>query len=221
MPSTADTVDESRPIIVVGCGGHAVVLIEALRARGARILAAADSDISKAGASISGIRICGGDDTVFHHQPSAVLLVNGVGSTGDPAVRRSVFERFKLRGYIFAQVVHPSAVIAGDAELAEGVQVMAGAVIQPRCRIGENTIVNTRAGIDHDGRIGAHVHVAPGATLCGNVTVGDACHIGAGATVIQGVSLAPACIVAAGAVVVREVAQAAMLSGVPAKPRTV
>jgi UDP-perosamine 4-acetyltransferase len=220
MASPAQTRGGSRPIIVVGCGGHAVVLIEALRASGADILAAADNDKAKLGTSIAGIRIFGGDEAVLREHPAAtVRLVNGVGSTGNPEVRRALFERFKRAGYDFATIVHPSAVIASDAELAEGVQIMAGAVIQPRCRIGANSIINTRAGIDHDARIGEHVHVAPGATVCGDVTLGAACHVGAGATVIQGVRLAPGCIVGAGAVVLGSFEEPAILCGVPATPR--
>ncbi len=219
MRSPAQTGNKTRPIIVVGCGGHAVVLLDALRASGADVSAAADNDLSKAGTRIAGIQIVGGDAAIFEHDPSAVLLLNGVGSTGNPQIRQALFERFKTAGYEFATVVHPSAVIAGDVELAEGVQIMAGAVIQPRCRIGANSIVNTRAGIDHDGWIGRDVHVAPGATVCGDVTLGDGCHIGAGATVIQGVRLTAGCIVGAGAVVVDSFEQAAVLCGVPARPR--
>ena len=196
-----------------------MVLIEALRAGGAEVLAAADSDPAKAGTSIAGIRISGGDEAVLEHDPSAVLLVNAVGSTGNPEIRKALFERFRLAGYDFATVVHPSAVIATDVELGEGAQIMAGVVIQPRCRIGANTIVNTRAGVDHDARIGEHVHIAPGATLCGDVKLGDGCHVGPGATLIQGVRLAAGCIVGAGAVVISDFEQPAVLCGVPAKPR--
>lgn len=219
MRSPAPTRGHTRPIIIVGCGGHAIVLLAALRANGADVIAAADNDVAKAGGSIDGVEIIGGDEAVSKHDPSRVLLVNGVGSTGNPQMRQALFERFKSAGYDFATVVHPSAVIASDVELAEGVAVMAGAVIQPRCRIGANSIVNTRAGIDHDGLIGRHVHIAPGATICGDVTLGDGCHVGAGATVIQGVRLAAGCIVGAGAVVISNYEQPAILCGVPARPR--
>jgi len=208
-----------RPVLLVGCGGHATVLIETLRTSGAHVLAAVDNDLSKTGTTIAGVRIIGSDDVVFQHEPGGVLLVNGVGSVGRPVARKAVFDRFRKAGYNFATVVHPSAVIAADVELAEGAQVMAGVVIQPRSSVGMDTIVNTRAGIDHDGCIGAHVHIAPGATLCGNVTVGDECHIGAGATLIHGVQVAPHCVVGAGAVVLRPIASAGTYCGVPAKQR--
>lgn len=219
MPDPARPGAYSRPIIIIGCGGHAAVLIDALKAGGAQLLAAADDDPAKTGTRIAGLDIIGDRTAVRAHDPGGVLLANGVGSKGDPRERRSIFHWFKQAGYEFATVVHPSAVMAGDVVLGEGVQIMAGAVIQPRCTIGANTIVNTRAGIDHDARIGEHVHIGPGATLCGDVTLGNACHVGPGATLIQGVRLAGDCVVAAGAVVVRSFDRSATLYGMPAKPR--
>ncbi len=89
----------------------------------------------------------------------------------------------------FETVIHPSAVIAPEVHIDDGVQVMAGAIVQPGSWLGENVIINTGARVDHDCTIDAHAHVAPGVTLSGNVHVGNGAHIGAGATVIQGIKV--------------------------------
>lgn len=119
---------------------------------------------------------------------------------GDLARRRALFEKFAGRviGY-----QHNSAAIAPDVEWGEGVQIMAGAIIQPGCVIGDNVLINTRASVDHDCRIGSHSHIAPGAVLCGNVTLGEGCFIGAGAVIVQGVTLEAGTFVPAGTLVVR------------------
>ena len=217
--TTRDIGRVTRPVVIVGCGGHAIVLIEALRRSGADIVAAVDHDSAKHGQDIAGVRIAGGDEALLAHDAGRIYLVNAVGSVGVPRARKAVFERLKQAGYEFATVVHPGAIVASDAVLGEGVQIMAGAVVQPRCAIGANTIVNTRAAVDHDGRIGAHVHIAPGATVCGDVTIGEACHIGAGATLVQGVSVTAGCIVGAGAVVLRSIDEPGTFCGVPARRR--
>jgi sugar O-acyltransferase (sialic acid O-acetyltransferase NeuD family) len=217
--NTPDIGRVTRPVVIVGCGGHAIVLIEALRRSGADIVAAIDHDSAKHGQDICGVRVAGGDEALLGHHAGSIYLVNAVGSVGVPRARKAVFERLKQAGYEFATVVHPGAIVASDALLGEGVQIMAGAVVQPRCAIGANTIVNTRAAIDHDGRIGAHVHVAPGATVCGDVAIGDECHIGAGATLIQGIRLTAGCTVGAGAVVLRDIDEPGTFCGVPAKRR--
>jgi len=205
------------PIIIIGAGGHAKVLIEALLASSVVIAGIVDSDIALAGINIFGVPVLGGDDVVNEFQPSGVLLVNGLGSVGLPVKRQQLFERFKSMGYYFATVVHPSAVVASDVLLSEGVQVMAGTVIQPGCRIGLNTIINTRTSVDHDCKIGDHVHIAPGVTLSGDVIISSMVHVGTGATIIQGISIGKGCLVAAGAVVIKNVQSGFRVRGVPGR----
>lgn len=204
------------PVIVLGAGGHAKVLIDALLASSAAVAGITAPGPLPADACVLGVPVMGGDDVISGFPPAEVRLVNGLGSIGLPVRRRQLFENFKDRGYTFATVVHPSAVIAADVVLGEGVQVMAGAVIQPGCRIGCNAIINTRASVDHDCIIGNHVHISPGVTLSGGVSVGEATHIGSGATAIQGISIGTGAIVAAGAVVVKDVQAGAKVRGVPA-----
>ncbi|WP_306534960.1 acetyltransferase [Geobacter sp.] len=207
----------SLPVIILGAGGHAKVLIDTLLASSTVIAGIVDPALSMHGTEILGVPVLGGDDVVNEFPPSEVQLVNGLGSVGLPVKRQQLFDRFKGMGYNFATVVHPSAVLALDVVLGEGAHVMAGAVIQPGCRIGGNSIINTHASVDHDCIIGDNVHIAPGVTLSGGVTVGDGTHVGTGATMIHGVTIGEQCLVAAGAVVVSNVDRKTTVKGVPAK----
>lgn len=207
----------SLPVIILGAGGHAKVLIDALLASSAVLAGVVDPDPELAGATILGVPVLGGDDVVREFPPPEVRLVNGLGSVGLPIKRQQLFNRFKALGYSFASVIHPSAVIALDVVLGEGSQIMAGAVIQPGCRIGDNVIINTRASVDHDCVTGDHVHVAPGVTLSGGVQLGAGSHVGTGVTVIQGVVIGNDCLVAAGAVVTKDVIAGTKVRGVPAR----
>lgn len=204
-------------MIVLGAGGHAKVLIDALRLDSIIVLGAADSNPSKKDRSILGVPVIGGDDEVMKHPPESVRLVNGVGSIRVTPWRRKLFERFKNLGYKFFVVVHPSAIISGDVGLGEGVQVMAGVVVQAGCSIGMNAIVNTHATVDHDCLIGDHSHIAPGVTISGGVRIGENTHIGTGAIVLQGVAIGRDCLVGAGAVVTCDVPDGETVAGVPAK----
>lgn len=207
----------SQPVIVLGSGGHAKVLIETLLASSTMIAGIADPAPSTVGQLVLGVPVIGNDDIVREFPPEEIRLVNGIGSVGLPVRRQELFERFKALGYRFATIVHPSAVVASDVELSEGAQIMAGAVIQPGSRIGSNVIVNTRASVDHDCIIGDHVHIAPGATLSGDIVVGDSCHIGTGATVIQGIRIGPGSVIGAGTLVLKNVPPFVTVVGVPAK----
>ena len=207
----------SMPVIILGAGGHAKVLIEALLASSAVIAGIVDPDPTRAGKTILGVPVLGGDDVVGEYTSSEILLVNGLGSVTLPVKRQQLFEKFKGMGYSFATVVHPSAIVASDVVLGEGAQVMAGTVIQPGSRIGINSIINTSASVDHDCTIGDYVHIAPGVTLSGGVEIGTGSHIGTGATVIQRITIGISCLVAAGAVVTKDITDGAMARGVPAR----
>ncbi len=202
------------PLIVVGGGGHAKVLVSTLQLLGRRVLGFVD--LNRSITELLGVANLGADSAVFAHAPEHVRLVNGVGSIGSVIRRQEIYNMFSGRGYAFEAVIHPSAVVSRDVEIGEGVQIMAGAVVQSGTRLGKNTIVNTGACVDHDCLIEAHVHIAPGVTLSGDVQIGIGSHIGAGATIIQGIRVGAASVVGAGAVVIRNVPAQVTVAGVPA-----
>ncbi len=207
----------TETLIMLGSGGHAKVLLEALKQQGLAVAGILTATQEQHGTLLAGIPVLGNDDVLADYPPERTRLVNGVGSVGLPQLRERIFTELSRRGYSFATVIHPAAVVAEDALLEEGAQVMAGAVIQPGSRIGRNSIINTRAAVDHDCSIGDHVHLAPGVTLSGGVTIGTGTHVGTGATVIQGITIGSAAIVGAGALVIRNVPDEIKVLGVPAR----
>lgn len=204
------------PVIVLGAGGHAKVLIDVLRLTRRAVIGALTPDRQSWGNEILGIPVLGGDDQLERYSAEKIELVNGIGSVGDFEQRVQIFEKFKGRGFHFSSVVHPSTVIAKEVFMGEGVQVMAGCVIQPDCKILKNSICNTSVAIDHDCQIGAHCHLSPGVTLSGGVSVGDRTHIGTKAAVIQGIKIGSNCSIAAGSVVVNDISSNTRVKGVPA-----
>ncbi|MEL7564375.1 MAG: acetyltransferase [Dehalobacterium sp.] len=205
------------PVIVLGMGGHAKVLIDVLRLRKVEVIGFTDSKKPLILSSSLGMKYLGTDDIVLNYEPNRIQLVNGLGSVGKTEKRRQLFEKFKDRGYSFATLVHPSAIIAFDVALNEGVQVMAGAIIQSGCSIGENTIINTKVSLDHECNVGSHVHLAPGVTVSGGVKIDEGVHIGTGATVIQEVSIGKNSIIGAGALVLDSIPEGLTAFGIPAR----
>jgi UDP-perosamine 4-acetyltransferase len=210
-------------LIVLCAGGHARVVIDILTRGGRTVAAVTDANAALHGTRLDGLAVIGGDEAVFARAPGEVVLVNALGNgsakVGESGLgpRRALFQRFKDKGYAFAQVLSTDAMISPHVTLGEGCHVLTGAIIHPGSTVGANTIINTGAQLDHDNHIGAHCHVAPGAVLCGTVTVGDGAHIGAGAVVLQGVTVGAGAIVGAGAVVVRNVPAHGTVLGNPAR----
>lgn len=132
--------------------------------------------------------------------------------------RLKIHEMLKNDGLVPIDAIHPSAIIAKNARFGEGLQAMAGSIVQPEAILGKSCIVNTKASIDHECILGDGVEVAPGSTLCGSVTVGKYSWIAAGATVLPFKKIGKNCIVGAGALVREDVEDNTTVVGVPARP---
>jgi sugar O-acyltransferase (sialic acid O-acetyltransferase NeuD family) len=210
------------PVIVVGAGGHGLVVADSLLAQGRDVLGYVDADAAMHGQALLGLPVLGDDAVLEQHRKGAIELANGIGGVGDLAsvengsVRRRVQERLEAAGWRFASVIHPQAIVSVHAVVEPGAQVLAGAVVQALARIERGAIVNTRAVVEHHAQVGAFSHVAPGAVLCGHVVVGAESHVGANAVVRQGITLAERVVAGIGAAVVRNVAHGAVI-GVPAR----
>jgi sugar O-acyltransferase (sialic acid O-acetyltransferase NeuD family) len=133
--------------------------------------------------------------------------------------RLAYHERLTARGLKPVTLIHPSAVIARDAEIGEGSQIMAGVVIGPRAKIGKQCIVNVRAGIDHETVLEDGVEISPGATLCGLIRVGTCSWIAAGATVLPMIRIGENAVVGAGSVVNKDVPAGTTVVGIPARQK--
>lgn len=207
-----------KPLVVIGAGGNALVIVELLRAAGRTAVAVVAKEDTSDGALLGGVPVIGGDKTFMKRfGPDDVELVNGLGSVGDTTPRQRLYERYVTQGYTFATILHPSAVVADEENVGVGSVVMAGAIVQPGAVVGENVLINSGAIVEHGCRIGAHTHVATGAILCGDTVVGEGAHVGAGATTLQGKVIGAGAVVAAGAVVIDNVADKTTVAGVPAR----
>lgn len=193
------------PIVILGAGGHAKVLLSLLQSMGADVKGVCDPTLAQSGVqSWRGVTVLGGDEALDELDTTQVALVNGLGQVVGSIRRQQVFLELTAKGFVFPPLLHSAAWVDSSVVLEAGAQVMAGAVIQPDSVIGANTIINTGARIDHDCIIGSHVHVAPSAVLCGGVNVAAGAFIGAGATIIQGRTIGEDAIVGAGSTVVRD-----------------
>ncbi len=206
------------PVIIVGGGGHAKVVVDVLRLLEIPILGYTDPKGRDAPVSRHGVECLGDDDdAIRRHDRESVLLMIGVGGIADTRLRQRLFETFSAEDYPFVSAVHPMSVVARDVKVGEGAIVMAGAVVNAGSRVGENAIVNSGAAVDHDCLLGDHCLIATGAALSGGVIVGDGAFIGSGAAVVPGVSVGPRAVVAAGAVVTEDVPRDGRVAGIPAR----
>ncbi len=208
------------PVIIIGAGGHAAAVADALLAAGREILGFTDADSARHGRVLCGHAVLGDDCVLESYMPDAFELCNGIGGVGRESElpsRRALQQRLTASGWRFTGVRHPDASISPFATIDATAQMMAGSRVQPGAVIGEGCIVNTLAIVEHGAQLEGWSHAASGAVLCGEVCVGAMSHIGAGAIVRQGIRLGERTIVAAGAVVVRNFRGGGVLVGLPAQ----
>lgn len=209
-----------RSCVLLGAGGHARVVIDALRAAdGPAIHGILDNDAKLWETNLDGVPVLGGDMLLPDMVADGIEgFAVAVGMTRPGPLRRQLFDAAVKAGLTAVTVCHPSAIVSPRATLEDGCQLFAGAIVNPGAVVAANAIINSGAIIEHDCHIGAHVHVATGATLGGNVAVAPGAHIGLGATVRQGIRIGGDALVGAGAMVIGNVDPNTTVIGIPARP---
>jgi len=209
---------QSKPWILLGAGGHASVVLALLRELQCEVLCVSDPALfAQSVPEWQGLPVCDDAKVLAQHSPATVFLANGVGFVQTPEPRQDIFNTYVEVGYVFPALVHSFSWVAPDVLVGDGVQIMAGAVVQAGTQLGVNALVNTGARIDHGCQIGPHSHVACGAILCGDVQLGAQVFVGAGAVLIQGIALGRHCTVGAGSVVLHSHGDHQCLVGTPAR----
>jgi len=191
-------------LFIIGGGGHSRVVIESFRKSGSQIDGIVDPAYIKF-ENVVGIPVIGGDEALDTFSIDAIRLINGVGVLPGHLGRWKITERLRNRGFKFVTVIDPDAVVSSRVKVSEGVQVLAGCILQDGVTIGRDSVVNTGTILDHDCNLGEKCWISPGVTICGGTIIGSNAYIGTGATLIQNLTIGDGALIRAGATVVEDV----------------
>jgi UDP-perosamine 4-acetyltransferase len=208
-----DTGSALAPLRIAGAGGHAKVVVDALKNRDPdRLLVVSDDRAIIGFTTLLGLPVVVPllDPSVPHGQPIHVAL-------GRNRLRQKISLEAEVFGFVLESVLHPAACLAASACVGAGTLLAARAVVGPDARVGRGCIVNHGAIVDHDCGVGDWVHIGPGVVLGGEVVVGEGAMVGAGAIVLPGCRIGAWAVVGAGSVVTRDVGENQCVVGVPAK----
>lgn len=205
-------------LVILGAQYQAKVVIDIIERSNEHKIVGLVDNAKPVGASVLGYSVVGADanlaEIVANYGVTHALI-----GIGDNFIRWNVsqFLRTHVPEIQIATAIHPSAVIAKDVMIGEGTSIMAGAVLNPSCRIGRFCIVNTRASLDHDCIMGDFSSLGPGAVTGGNCRVGNWAAIGVGAVLRHGVSVGEHSVVGGGSMVVKDISPKVVAYGVPSR----
>jgi acetyltransferase EpsM len=211
----------ATPLVIIGGGEHARVVIDCARSQPERWSVVGYCDLAASDETTRrfGVPWLGDDDAVSSHVPAGAAYVIGMGALVPSPRRAELAARFVARQVRWASVVHARAVVSDSAAIADGVVICAGAIVNTGARIGPHAVVNSGAVVEHDVELGAFAIVAPGAVIGGLAVVGEGAFLGLGSRVRDHVRIGARALVGMGAAVVSDVDDDAVVVGVPARSR--
>ena len=213
-PAQRRRAPRNEPVVIIGAGGHASVVIDAIQKQGQLAIFGIIDDLpQQRGQEVLGYPILGGREVLTDVSVPRRAVI-AIGSTD---AREAWMSYLVDLGFELPTVLHPSAQIGSGVSIGCGTVLLAGSIVSSRSRLGRCVIVNTGASVDHDCLIGDLVHIAPGAHLAGGVHVGRRSHIGIGASVVQRIEIGSEVILGAGAAAIDSIPSGTTAVGVPAR----
>ena len=155
--------------------------------------------------------------TIRDYQPASDEVF--ICAMGVPSIKRQCCELLMSRGAQFTQLIHRSAVVGDNVELAEGVVLCPLTAVSANNRLGRCVAINLHSSVDHDACVDDWTQVNCHCDLTGSVQVGKEVFFGSSVCIIPGVKIGDGAYLGAGSVILRDVPAGAKVFGVPARQK--
>ena len=199
----------SKKIVLIGAGGHGLVLADIAKLNGYDEIVFLDDAENKK----YPYRIIGSISTIEKYIGGYDFFI----SLWNKEIRAKLFDQIVRVNGKLVNLIHPSSVIAADVLLGKGVAIMANVVINSKTEINDGCIINTLSSVDHENKIGKFVHISPGCHLSGKVQIGAKCWLGTGCNVVNNILICEESIIGAGSVIIKDIVEPGTYVGVPSK----
>lgn len=204
----------SKPLVLVGGGGHCKSVIEAAESTGFSILGVLDMP-EEVGKAILSTKVIGTDDDISAYVDKAEFVIT-VGFIKNPATRIKLYNKVKEAGGKLATIIASTAHVSKYAKIGEGTVVLHQAFVNADAKVGCNVILNNFVNIEHDAVIGDQCHISTGVMVNGECKVGKNCFIGSQSVLANCTSVGDDIIVGAGSFVRKSITEKGIYSGNPA-----
>ena len=119
--------------------------------------------------------------------------------------REKIAKTLTLKGAIFGNVIHPSAIITETSQIGFGIVSSPWSIISSNAVLGNHIQLNIMTSIGHHTNIGSYATFSSHVDITANCIIGERVFFGSGARVIPGCKVADDSIIGAGAIVQRSI----------------
>ena len=164
---------------------------------------------------INGYKVLGGLDFLLNYDKE----IHVVCSIALPHIKEKIVNALSSKTNIkFPNIIHPSAQIAPDCKMGEGVCIGPNCIVSIKTSIGNHVVIKQLSSIGHHSSIGEYSFIAPCCALAGHVKIGKNVDLGIGCKFKLLSSVGDDVILGAGAVVIKDIPSNCTAVGIPAKP---
>lgn len=208
------------PLYVYGAGGLGreilYYVLEIVQQSGEFCVEGFVDDGVEVGKIMQGYPVLGGFDFLVQRREKTAVVM-GIAET---KIKRRLMERLSENSLLsFPTMIHPTAYLAKNVHIAEGVVVTPFVFISLEAVLERGVFLNVGTQVGHDCWVKAYSSVMPSVNLSGGVIVEEECFIGVGAKVLQGIHIGTGSVVGANSLVLRNVPPGVTAFGNPAIPR--
>ena len=210
----------SKKLLLFPFGGNAreaLISVFAINERGNEwdVVGFIDDDRSRHGQECCGIRVLGGRKVLEEIPDTYVLAVPG--SPASYLRRKEIIASLNINKSRFANIIHPSVVIAPDAMIGSNIIMMPNVVISCGVTIGDHCIILPNTVISHDSKVGDYCCLGSNISVSGTVRIGNNCYVGSGTKFKENVTVGDGTLIGLGSNVIHDIDANAIAVGNPAK----
>lgn len=137
---------------------------------------------------------------------------------GEPAFRRSLYEKLSTHGIALATIIDPTAIVSRTANIGKGCIIGPHSFVSSNTRLDDNSMLEIQTVVGHDIYIGRHAVISSCSVLGGNTQVGHESFVGLNCTIKEGIRIGDRCIIGMGSSVFNDIGDGFVALGSPARP---
>lgn len=209
-----------EPILLVGAGGYCRSLIDVIENTDIfQIEGVIDQKYTEY-SMVLNYPVIGKDEELPSFSSKIKCAFPAVGFLQSQSCRAKLFSRIEKAGFSIPNILSPRSYISEHAIMGNGNAVMHDVVINVKCQIGSNNIMQTKCLLEHDVVLGNHNYISTCAVINGGVNIGDYNLIGSNVTINQNCTIGDHITIGSGSVVVKEILEPGTYIGIPARKIT-